>query len=100
MGFVLWRDSLRRFDFQNDQVVDEQICLIFADGYAVIVDANGDFVLYVEAALAEFVNKSIDVYLLQKAIAERVVDVIKGIDNGIGEFTVLVGLVRMFHRNF
>lgn len=62
------------FDFNNDQVVDEQVGLIFPDNHTVKVDGNENLLFDLQTKFSPTMGYCILVYLFQKPITELFVD--------------------------
>jgi hypothetical protein len=69
------------FDFNEDQIRDHQVGEVFADDFVVEEDGDGVLLGGFKAGFAQAEGRRVFVDLFEEAVAQGVVDVIKGADD-------------------
>lgn len=87
MGLDYGFDGL---DFQNNQIIDNDIRNIMTNRFAFVKDSDGSLLRCFEATFMELKDQSILIDFFQKAIAKGIVNLVEGINDFPGQVLMFV----------
>lgn len=77
LQLVFTAEALDSFQFQNNMVVDKDVCKIFSHLFSLIIDLYLVLCLAIESTSLEFLKECILIYPFQKTISQRVIYFVK-----------------------